>query len=303
MRGPLDESGQVLALVAVLMVVLLGMCALVLDVGSWYVKSRQTQNAADAAALAAAQDLPSSPSAAVADAASYAQTDGASLASEPVISSTAGPDDTITAHATATAPSTFARLFGIDSVTVHASATAQAAGISMVLGPGSSSDGTGEAVPFAVSAAQWQATPLGQPTTLAYGPDAAVAPGQFGLVDLSQSGGGGSPQAIAASFGPPGVLATGAYQGIPGNKFNAAPLKSAIESLDGKTVTVPVYTTPPGGGGGSTYTVVGWAAFAVSEAEVDGASTTLTGSFVRLHVTTPGPPAQYFGVGSVKLTG
>lgn len=303
MRALRDESGQVIALVGVVMVVLLAMCALVIDVGSWYVKSRQTQNAADAAALAAAQDLPSSPSAADADAASYAQTDGAALAGEPVISSTAAPNDTITAHATATAPSTFARLFGIGSVTVDASATAQAAGISSVQGPGSSTEGTGEAVPFAVSDAQWQATPLGQPTTLSYGPDAAVGPGQFGLVDLSQGGGGKSPQAIAASIGPTGTLATGTYPAIPGNKFNAAALKSAIESLAGKTVIVPVYTTPPSGGSGSTYTVVGWAAFAVGDAEVGGASTTLTGSFVRLDVSTPGPPARYFGVGSVKLTG
>lgn len=51
------ESGQVLAFVAVLMVVLLAMLALVLDGGNLYLQRRRMQNAADAGAIAGARIL------------------------------------------------------------------------------------------------------------------------------------------------------------------------------------------------------------------------------------------------------
>ncbi len=52
------ESGQVIAIVAICLVVFIGMVGLVIDVGRLYVVQRQLQTAVDAAALAAAQDLP-----------------------------------------------------------------------------------------------------------------------------------------------------------------------------------------------------------------------------------------------------
>ena len=51
-----EEDGVVLVLVALLMVVILASCALAIDVGSFYTSQRHAQSAADAAALAAAQD-------------------------------------------------------------------------------------------------------------------------------------------------------------------------------------------------------------------------------------------------------
>ncbi len=47
-----SEAGQAAALTAVFMTVLLGSCAAVLDVGSWFRADRDTQRIADAAALA-----------------------------------------------------------------------------------------------------------------------------------------------------------------------------------------------------------------------------------------------------------
>ncbi|MGH3058317.1 MAG: pilus assembly protein TadG-related protein, partial [Gaiellaceae bacterium] len=52
------ESGQVVVLFLVFLVVLLGMAAAVIDVGSWYRADRALQSTVDAAALAAAQELP-----------------------------------------------------------------------------------------------------------------------------------------------------------------------------------------------------------------------------------------------------
>jgi hypothetical protein len=51
-----DDAGAVLPLVAIMIVVLLGMGAIVVDFGQLYVERRELQNGADAAALAVAQD-------------------------------------------------------------------------------------------------------------------------------------------------------------------------------------------------------------------------------------------------------
>ena len=56
-----SDRGQATVLTLVFLVVLLGMAALVLDIGSWYRADRATQSTADAAALAGAQALPSNP--------------------------------------------------------------------------------------------------------------------------------------------------------------------------------------------------------------------------------------------------
>lgn len=53
-----EERGQVLPLTALLMVVLVGFAAMVIDVGRVWVAQRQLQNAVDATALAIAQNMP-----------------------------------------------------------------------------------------------------------------------------------------------------------------------------------------------------------------------------------------------------
>lgn len=55
-----DESGNVMVMLAVGMVVFLGMAALVADVGLMYLTRQQLVNSADAAVLAGAQELPGS---------------------------------------------------------------------------------------------------------------------------------------------------------------------------------------------------------------------------------------------------
>ena len=51
------ESGQTLVMVTLTLPVLLGVSALVIDIGNMYVQKRTLQTAADSAAIAAAQDL------------------------------------------------------------------------------------------------------------------------------------------------------------------------------------------------------------------------------------------------------
>ena len=52
------EEGQVIVIMVLFLTVLCGFAGLVIDVGRIYVAQRQLQQAVDAAALAAAQDLP-----------------------------------------------------------------------------------------------------------------------------------------------------------------------------------------------------------------------------------------------------
>ncbi len=52
------EGGQVLPMTALMMVVLVGFAALVVDVGRIYLAQRQLQNAVDASALSVAQNMP-----------------------------------------------------------------------------------------------------------------------------------------------------------------------------------------------------------------------------------------------------
>ena len=61
---PQDERGQVIVLMVLMMVVLLGFAALVVDVGYAYYAHRSLQYSADAAALAGSQELPNAANAA-----------------------------------------------------------------------------------------------------------------------------------------------------------------------------------------------------------------------------------------------
>ena len=61
MKNLRSESGQVMVLTALFMVVMVGMTAFVVDVGSWFRAQRATQSTVDAAALAGAQALPADP--------------------------------------------------------------------------------------------------------------------------------------------------------------------------------------------------------------------------------------------------
>jgi Flp pilus assembly protein TadG len=126
------QRGQSLVLVVISMTVLLGMAALVLDLGlGWYAK-RQLQASVDAAALAGAQELPSNANA-VARAHEYivknptrGVTDLQDTTTTKCLSTAPGcaPVNALTVKATAKADTAFARIFGINTMTVGAKATA-----------------------------------------------------------------------------------------------------------------------------------------------------------------------------------
>ncbi len=113
-----------MAMVVVALVSLLGMCALVLDVGYAFVVKRRAQAAADASALAAVQFLPDTTAAGTAFT-NYANRNFSGVGTvSHTWSSTHSSNDTVTAHATATAPSFFGKVLGFHNYAAGATATA-----------------------------------------------------------------------------------------------------------------------------------------------------------------------------------
>lgn len=127
---------MVLVLVAVCMVAFLGMAALAIDIGSFYHAQRQAQAAADAGALAAADDLSTNPSGVTVDAQSLAQTNFPSASTATVSEPTS---TSVKVTVSASTPSFFGRFLGITQANVSASAVATAkATTSSCVNPGSS---------------------------------------------------------------------------------------------------------------------------------------------------------------------
>lgn len=119
-----EESGQALILVALMMAVLMGFAALVVDVGMMYSERTSLQAAADAAALAGAQDLPDQVKAV--KSAVYIAGKNGILASETDNNTPYDSDSTkIEVRMERTLPLIFARFLGIDSAQISARAVAQ----------------------------------------------------------------------------------------------------------------------------------------------------------------------------------
>jgi Flp pilus assembly protein TadG len=138
------ERGQVLALSAVFLVVLLGMATMTVDVGGWVLQKRKMQAAADAAALAGASNLPAGFAIAKTTASAYF-TKNAAAGSSAVVTNTTKytANDSVTVTATGTAQSFFAKVFGNNSVTIKGAATASVRSVT-------SFTSTGNVMPFGV---------------------------------------------------------------------------------------------------------------------------------------------------------
>jgi Flp pilus assembly protein TadG len=137
-----DQRGQVLPLAAFMMISMMGMGALSIDFGRAYVSFHQLQGATDAAALAGAQQLPSTSATTVAanygagsgDYNSYNWMQGVQVTATAYCSTTlkgwglpcTGATDANALKVTETfnVPTYFARLFGINSIPISSTAVA-----------------------------------------------------------------------------------------------------------------------------------------------------------------------------------
>lgn len=124
-----NESGQSAILLALAMVVLCGVVGIVVDTGTVAVEKGQLQTAADAAALAAAHDLPSANTARN-TAERYAQANGVDSTNVSTTTPYNGDAKKVEVICSETVEYTFARVLGFTSTVVSARAVAQKTGMS-----------------------------------------------------------------------------------------------------------------------------------------------------------------------------
>jgi Flp pilus assembly protein TadG len=311
-----SDRGQATVVTLVFLVVLLGMAALVLDMGSWFRADRATQSTADAAALAGAQALPENPGQATTLAQQYATTNGGLGTGNVQISTKIVNNDTIKVTVKRSAPGFFSKVFGVKTVTVGSTATARSEGVSSVKG----------VAPITV---HWKHPLLnctGPSTHPTCNPD-FVTQTTLNLEDLHQPGGGNGSGAFGLlnlNYGDPsgnigaGTLADwllhgfqdylplGNYFSAPSANFNNSQFQDAMTQMLGKEVLFPVYRLLTGPGSNAKYDIIGWVGFVITSFNPSGSSGTITGHFTSytadgVQVTTGGNP--YFGVKKVELVG
>jgi Putative Flp pilus-assembly TadE/G-like len=296
-----DDSGQALVFVAVILTALCGMVALVVDVGSWYQADRHLQTAADAAALAGAQELPLEQSAAKSTAQQYAQHNYAGIPTPDVTFPDAGTIDVV---AKADTPGIFAKVlssaFGV--VTVHAEAQAR------VLAPELLKDVAPIAVYKDEACIVTQPSCFNQTVTLAFNEDDPYDPtkSKFGLLDLDRDGsaGAGDMKDWLENGYPDYLPINTTYPPANGEKNG---IKKQLQDAadDHRVLLFPVYDSATAAG----YNVIGWAAFVIDDiGKWAGKEHVLTGHFVTFIATslaggnTLPDPDEDFGVHVITLT-
>jgi len=268
MKRAQDERGQSVVVVVLFMTVILGMAAVVIDVGTWYRADRAVQSAADAAALGGAHALPGSPGQAQLLALEYADKNGGGIDPDDIqITSTVLTNDTITVTGQRPSAAFFARIFGVDSATVEARAKAR----------------TGNP-----SSARW-AAPIGvdklHPKLSGGGCPCfnqwtsvdmyKVGPGAFRLLNLDDSYGGSGTQIVGnwIERGYEGFMPVNNwYYSNPGIKPNSSNVTSALDARLDDVLLFPVYGETQAQGAGFEYRVVGWVGFHLDSYVIQGSN-------------------------------
>jgi Flp pilus assembly protein TadG len=280
MTASRNERGQALVLTVLALVVLLGMCALVLDVGAWFHQKRHLQATADAAALAAAQRLPSNPSSAVTYAVAYANKNGGGVdAGDVTISSSRNADDTISVKAHKTNNGVFSRVLGVISVNIAATAKARVDGPKEALHVAPMVVNCGH--PLIQNCGGNNMPQFKVPTTMNFDP--MGAPGAFGMLNLDGQNGtvGSSDEAQWIGTGFDKYLGLGNYKSDPGAKFSSQNIQSALDQRIGTVLLFPVFRVLSGTGQNAVYEIMGWIGFYLQSYTVNGNNATLHGYFTE----------------------
>ena len=191
----LQERGESLLIVALAMTALVGVTATVADLGAAYVKTAQTQTAADAAALAAGMKLPlkstdsAGLAAATATAREYLTKNGVADASSATVTFgnlEGGDYHSVYVSQPAVSETAFARIFGIDEISFSRGAEARVVPCTAI----------SDLVPLSIQEdvlSEMIATGATQHAILKYGSNTdEVENGSFGAIDLDGVKGGGA---------------------------------------------------------------------------------------------------------------
>jgi Flp pilus assembly protein TadG len=278
-----SNSGQATVVTVIFLVVLLGMAALVLDIGSWYRADRATQSTADAAALAGAQALPYNPANASSLALQYSGKNGGGLSSSDIqITTGLDANDTIQVHVRRSAPGVFTKLFGVNTVNVGSTAKARASLMqsAQYVAP----IGVNIKHPMLKGNSSCPCFGPGNSTTLPLGKTGA--PGSFDLLNIDGSKGGTGGQTLAdwITKGYSGYLPIGSYLSDTGAKWNDSLVQNALDQrmASNPVLLFPVYDKLSGSGSNAIYHVVGWVGFHITGHSASGSSGSITGWFTQV---------------------
>lgn len=314
MRRLVEQRAQAAVVSVVFLAGLVGMAALVLDVGAWYRAQRAAQATADAAALAGAQALPDDPFEAEAFARDYARRNGGGVGPGGVtFSSRISGTDAVTVEVEREAAGFFAKLFKIDSVDVSAKASALATGLSSAkyVAPVVVSINH-ELLPGGKGCTPTTCDPtFGEETELElvnlHKPGSADAAGAFGLINLRTTGNGSvgaSELAEWMQYGFDQNMPLGKYQSVPSAMFNSREFQDALSLRMDTEILIPIYDSIKRGGSTAEYNIIGWIGFVPTKMTGGGDNARVHGHFTKvvwqgIRVTSAGEPS--FGVRGVSL--
>lgn len=294
------DSGNVTLLVALMMVVLCGFGAVVLDVGSLFVQKQNLQAGADAGALAGADELLAGASPA-ANAAYQICSANDTAGTYSVAADVASESVTVTANQPV--PLWFAKIWGDTQTTVHATAKAQLGTLTSAVG----------IVPIAVVN---QTFVYGQEYTLSDGAGNGQQ-GNYGFLDLSGNGANGVETDIENGYTfalhvgeqvptKPGVMSGPVSTAIDYRMNEAADNPnwnnfSTVTSDSPRILYLPVVDTLDVNGK-KDVTILGFAAFFLDGLSGNGGNQEILGRF--LQIVRPGQigSGTNYGTYSVHLT-
>jgi hypothetical protein len=296
------DCGQAAVITVLFLLVLLGIAAAVLDVGSWYREDRKLQATMDAAALAGVQALPNHTDQASTLASEYASKNGGGLDGVEFTNS----NTVIRVDGSRPAPGFFSKLFGIDSVTVHAEAAARSWGMSQAKW----------VVPIVVNEKHpnlnCNPNPCNSPTTLDYyhiknNGGQNDGSGSFGFINLTGEGSVGSSTLggwIRDGFDR--YMPLGDYDAVTGNNFSSSHVEGELVPRVGDILLFPVYRKLTGTGTNAKYEIVGWVGFKLSSVDFHGSNEKLHGNFTEvtwdgIAATSNGQAGGNFGATTVAL--
>ena len=299
-----SQAGQTLPMMMFFMVSLLGVAGLVIDVGGWYLQKRQVQAAADASALAGANQLPVGWSTAQSTAQTEYTNNGKAGDSTSITNTTdLAANDSVTVSASRVAPGYLTRVFGLSGVTVSGSATAT---IESVVGYAS----TGNVMPWGIMRGSYT---VGSSYSMKIANDGSS---QSGALDVPYENGcsgssgssdyrnliNGTTLACPLSVGQILGLQSGSIpgptqQGItdrigvfkPANQIvTIGPNGTAtvIDASSPQLVLIPIIENVDGStnwtGGSMHVRIVGFAWFVITSVTGNGQKVTVTGEFVSI---------------------
>jgi hypothetical protein len=285
---------------------LLGIAALVLDLGTWFRNQRDLQAVADSAALAGAQELPEDTSLARSRAIEYATKNGGNSPGITFSSSGGGAPNTIRVQLERPAPGFFAKVFGVNSVQIRAHAAARSTYPSMVRW----------VAPITVNEKHPMLNCNPPPSCWNPGHEAWIelehlhkpgsgdASGSFALLSLDNSDVDANTLADWLLKGYDEYIGPGDFRSAPSANFNNGQFQSALERRKGTEMLFPIYRKVSGSGSTAKYEIIGFVGFVVLEVQGGGAAQKLRGYFTRVvwdGIPAKTTPATDFGIRSIEL--